>query len=199
MTRLSITLIALAALTPAFADKKNEVHFNAGPADSYPSKETNDHVTVAAVPYYTEDLAHSAFGKLNPNQYDVLPILVVIQNDTSQALRLNQLELKYILPDRSRIDPTPAAQVRFAGPGPQRPSIVQNPLPIPRKNRKSPLDVPEIEGRSFSARMLPPHESASGFFYFQSRYYPGSRLYLTGINEAASGKDIYYFEIPLQE
>ena len=151
------------------------------------------------MPYYTEELAHSAFGKVNPNQYEILPILVIIQNDTSQTLKLNQIEIKYIQADRSRIDPTPASQVRFAGPGPQRPNMpVGSPLPGLKKH-KNPLDTPEIEARGFAAKMLPPHESASGFFYFQTRYLPGSRLYLTGINEAATGKDIYYFEIPLKE
>jgi hypothetical protein len=46
--------------------------------------------------------------------------------------------------------------------------------------------------------MLPAHESANGFFYFQARMLPGAHLYLTGIQQAASGKDVFYFEIPLE-
>jgi hypothetical protein len=48
-----------------------------------------------------------------------------------------------------------------------------------------------------SAQMLPPGQSASGFFYFQTALQPGATLYLNGLYEAASGKEILYFELPL--
>jgi hypothetical protein len=47
--------------------------------------------------------------------------------------------------------------------------------------------------------MLPTGESASGFFYFQTEYKPGSRLYLTGVKDPASGKDYFYFEVPIEK
>ena len=40
-------------------------------------------------------------------------------------------------------------------------------------------------------------QSANGFFYFQTAHRQGARLYLTGIREAATGKELFYFEIPL--
>jgi hypothetical protein len=45
--------------------------------------------------------------------------------------------------------------------------------------------------------MLPPGESASGFVYFQTSHRPGSVLYITGIRDAASRRELFYFEIPL--
>ena len=61
---------------------------------------------------------------------------------------------------------------------------------------KSPLNEWEIEGR-FAAKLLPAHESANGFFYFQTSHRPGSKFYLTGIKKAATGEDILYFEVSL--
>ena len=58
------------------------------------------------------------------------------------------------------------------------------------------LDTLEIEGRSFTARLLPAGESVNGFFYFQTEPKPGAKLYLTGIKDAASGQDYFYFEVP---
>ena len=52
-------------------------------------------MTVAAVVYDTEEMTHAAFGKLNPNQYGVLPVLVIIQNDTDQALKMDHLDAEY--------------------------------------------------------------------------------------------------------
>ena len=72
--------------------------------------------------------------------------------------------------------------------------------PIPRigGKKKNPLDAAEVHGRSFAVEMLPPHDSASGFFYFNTVSYDEAVLYITGIVEAATGQELFYFEIPLE-
>jgi hypothetical protein len=65
------------------------------------------------------------------------------------------------------------------------------------KTKKNPLDAWEIEGRAFAAQMLPPGNSANGFFYFQTILQPKATIYLNGMAEAATGKEILYFEVPL--
>jgi hypothetical protein len=195
MRALLISLMAVATL--AADNNKDAAKFSPGAASSYPAKQTNDHVTVAVAAYDTEELAHTAFGKLNPNQYGVLPILVIIQNDTDQALKLEHLDVEYTGIDGRRVEATPAGEVQTLG-GTDRPDVpVARPIPIHRKH-KNPLDVWEIDGRSFAAKLLPPHESANGFFYFQTTHRPGSKFYLTGVKVAATGQDIFYFEIPFE-
>ena len=66
------------------------------------------------------------------------------------------------------------------------------------RSKKNPLDAWEVEGRAFAARMLPPNQTASGFFYFQTGLQRGATIVLNGLSEAASGKDLFYFEIPLE-
>ncbi len=186
-------------MSATFADKKVEGKFSPGPASSYSTKQTNDKVTVAVTAYDTEELAHTAFGKLDPNQYAVLPVLVIIQNDTDQALKLDRLEAQYTGVDGRRVDATPAADIQVLG-GSPRPKLTggnAGPIPLPRRKYKNPLNTVEIEGRAFAPRILPAHEAANGFFYFQTEHRPGARLYLTGVKEASTGKDILYFEIPL--
>jgi hypothetical protein len=46
--------------------------------------------------------------------------------------------------------------------------------------------------------MLPPGDSASGFFYFEARPESGDSIYLNGLHEARSGKEIMYFEFPMK-
>jgi hypothetical protein len=187
----------MAAATLLADNNKDAGKFSPGPASSYPAKQTNGHVTVAVIAYDTEELAHSAFGKLNPNQYGVLPLLVIIQNDTDQVLKLEHLEAQYTGVDGRHIDATPADEVQTLG-GAERPNVpTASPIPIHRKH-KNPLDVWEIDGRSFSAKLLPAHDSVFGFFYFQTAHQPGAKFFLTGIKVAATGQDIFYFEIPLQ-
>jgi hypothetical protein len=74
-----------------------------------------------------------------------------------------------------------------------------SPIPFPKKKKGGPLNTWEIEGRAFAAKLIPPGESASGFFYFDVENRPGSHIYLTGIKDAASGKDYFYFEVPFEK
>ena len=198
MRRLSISLTLLITAAVALADKKAETKFSPGAAASYPAKQTNDGVTVAVVAYDTGELAHTAFGKLDPNQYGVLPVLVIIQNDTDQALKLEGLRVEYTGADNRRLEPTPASEVQVLG-GAQRPAMpTGSPLP-PLRKHKNPLNVWEIEGRSFAAKLLPPHEPVSGFFYFQTAHHPEASFYLTGIKFASNGRDVLFFEIPFRK
>ena len=194
---------ALILAVPSFADKKDEAKFSPGPPSSYASKQTNENVTIAVKAYDSEELAHAAFGKLNPYQYGILPVLVIVQNDTNEALRLEGLQVQYTSFDGNQIDATPAADVPFAVYNPRRPSAgAQIPIPIPpelRKKHKSPLSGPEIQTRAFAARMLPPHDTASGFFYFQAHHRPGDSVYVSGLKDATSGKALFYFEIPFKD
>src|SRR5271154_3894886 len=123
MRALWISLIMFMGAATLVADaNKDAGKFSPGPASSYPAKQTNDHVTVAVVAYDTEELAHTAFGKLNPNQYGVLPVLVIIQNDTDQALKLEHLETEYTGVDGRQVEATPAGEVQTLG-GTDRPNI----------------------------------------------------------------------------
>lgn len=193
-------LIVLLCLTPAHAAQKERPPFSPGPISSFPSRQTIDKVTVAARPFLRHTDLSAAFGKLDPNDYGVLPVLVVIANGSDQTLSFDSLRAELLTADRRRLEATPAADVRFVY-GTPKPGA--SPVPIPGRSprlsgTKSPLGAWEIEGRAFSARMLPPGESASGFFYFQTRFRGGSTLYLTGLRQAGSGKELFYFELPLE-
>ena len=199
MKPLWLVLPLLIATVPLFADKNTAPKFAPGSASSYASKQTNDGVTIAVRTYDTEELAHSAFGDVNPYQYGILPVLVIVQNDTNETLRLDRLQASYEGLDDKRIDATPAADVPYAVESPKRPNApVASPIPI-KKKHKNPLGGGEVETRAFAARMLPPHETAYGFFYFQTHHRPGDSVYLTGIKFASSGKDVFYFEIPVKD
>jgi hypothetical protein len=159
------------------------------------TKQTNNEVVIGAVPYNTEDLAKKAFGKVHPYEHGVLPVLIIVQNNSKGAIRLERLRVQYIDASRERIDATPAADVRFLTP-PKRPNY--NPSPIPGLGRrKNPLAAAAIETRAFAAKMLPPGESAHGFFYFQTGHRGGAHIYITGLEDAAKNTELLFFDIPL--
>ena len=198
MRRVLFGLIIFLSIAVAQSTDKDKDRFTVGPAASYPTHQTSEKVTIAAIPYVSDDDTRPPFGKLNPNRYGVLPVLVVIQNDTGVALRLD-LRVKYVSATGLNIDATSADDVPYLT-GAKRPSMAPMPLPIPRKtNKKGPLNIPEITGLAFAAKLLPPGDAAHGFFYFQTSHKPGAKLYLDGIREAATGRELFYFEIPLDQ
>ncbi len=194
MKRVWIGLSILLSITVASAGDK-EKRFSPAAATSYSTKQSQGKVTVAAVPYVDDEEIRSAFGKSNPYKAGVLPVLVIVQNDSDQALRLD-LKAEYINTRDRHIEAITSRDILAAGPGPKRPNLgVGSPIPLPKK--KNPLNAWEIEGLAFSARMVPPGESVHGFFYFQSGLDPNAKLYLTGLSEAKTGKELFYFEVPL--
>jgi hypothetical protein len=193
-----VLTLSISALLFAGKDDKLQP-FRPAPASSYATKQTVGKVTIAAMPYESDAQTQEAFGKVNPNQYGVLPILVVIQNDSEEALRLADMKVAYQMRGGTSLEPTPPEDVPYVVP-PKRPPTVEFPSPLPKigpRKKKNPLSEWGIEGRAFRAQMIPPGESASGFFYFQTRHQRESSLYINGIREAATGKQLFYFEIPL--
>jgi hypothetical protein len=190
-------LALLMSIAAAFAADK-ETPFRPGPAASFPNRLTDAQITIAADPYSTPEKVKTAFGKLDPNDYGILPVLVVFQNDSTKSIRLDRLRASYNAPG-NRVDAIPAKEVRYLK-GPDRPKVLTGPAGKVKitKGKKNPLDAWEIEGRSFTAQMLPPGNSAYGFFYFQTTLQKGATIYLNGLTEAATGKELLYFEIPLQ-
>ena len=61
----------------------------------------------------TDEQTQEAFGKVNPYRSGILPVLIVMQNDGPDAIRVDKLELTYTLPDNTRIQATPAQDLRY--------------------------------------------------------------------------------------
>ncbi len=177
------------------ADTKS---FKPGEASTFKYKQTNSGVTVAVEAYVSGDKMKEAFGKLDPYEYGILPVLVVIQNDTDKTIRLDRMKVEYGA-GRNRVAATPAREVRYTK-GVERPRMIPGPTGGVKIGRvkKNPLDAWEIEGRAFAAAMLPAGQSAYGFFYFQSGLQPGATFQLSGLTEAATGKELFFFEVPMQ-
>lgn len=187
----SITLVALAAAS------NTDREFRVGPASDY-AHQTADKVTVGAKPYDTEDLTAVAFGKKTDLlKYGVLPVLVVIENKREKALDLRDVEVSLVASDGRHAGAVNPEDIPFLARHGRKPPPVQPPIPLPK--RGNPLNAPSIVTRAFAAKMLPPGDSASGFFYFEARSEPGDKLYLNGLRDARSGQEILYFEFPLEQ
>jgi hypothetical protein len=197
--RFNFVSIALATGL-AFAANPDNTTFQAKPVTEYRHRQTSEKVTVAVEQFVTDEQSKDAFGKTNPWRIGILPVLVVVRNDGANALRVDRVRFVYQLPDRTRIESTPAADLKFLR-GAKQPN--NNPVPALGgiklgKGNKNPLAAWEIEGRAFSAKVVPPGQSASGFVYFQTpATSEAASMYISGLVNALTGNELYYFEIPL--
>ncbi len=198
MRRVLVVLMSLTlTLSVVFAvDKK--AGFAPEPAASYPGHQTQEKITIGVKPYNTDALAATAFGKVKPHARGILPVWVVIQNDTGKGLSLD-VTAEFVTADGEHVEAmTPDDVVRFQGIQ-RRPGTKSSMPRLPGLNKKpkGPLNTPEIEGRALLAKLVPPGESAKGFVYFQADELKGAKLYLSGIKDAATNQPYFYFELPL--
>ncbi|MBI3665584.1 MAG: hypothetical protein HY236_05050, partial [Acidobacteria bacterium] len=195
--------ILLASLASAAAQETGR--FQPRSAASYPARQRIENLTIAVEPYESGGKVKQAFGKINFAKLGVLPILVVMANDSDRVLQLEGMRVEFITADGQRIEPIPAEDVERSGrvhPG----DIGRRPSPIPGGGvgTRGPRPASwELGAREFAARMLPARGTANGFFYFRlgrrPDRIPGSKLYVTGIRDARTGQELFYFEISLDE
>src|ERR1035438_326982 len=95
-------LALLMSIAAAFAADK-ETPFRAPAVTSMEHRQTNAPLTIGAEPYVEGDKVKVAFGKLVPYHYGVLPVLVVIQNNGHQSIRLDKLKAEYVGPNGDRV------------------------------------------------------------------------------------------------
>ncbi len=187
--------LALSAL-PAFAADKSQ--FKPEAPERYANAQKVSGLLLAADSYHDADRAKLAFGsKAKPYENGVLPVLLIVRNDSQKVINLQGIRVEYHA-DRARSAAIPASEVPFVR-GVQTPKAQGSPLPgrISVRRGKNPLDAQEIQDRAFAAPILPPGDTASGFFYFQARFRENAILYITGLVEAGTGNELFFMEVPV--
>jgi hypothetical protein len=174
--------------------------FQAGKASDY-AHQTSEQVLVGAKAFDNADLVADAFGKkADLLKYGVLPILVVVENKRDKSIDLRDVEVSLVASDGRHVEAISPEEISYLGKnGRRRPKGPGEGIPLPLPQKKNPLLSPEITGRAFAAGMLPPGDSVSGFFYFEAEAEVGDSLYITGMRDARSRKEIMYFEFPLKK
>src|SRR6476661_7473324 len=104
-------LFLFMSIAAAFAADKETEKFTVRPVTEYKARQTNAKVTIAAQAFVSDEDARPAFGKNNPYKFGILPVLLVIQNDSDKAINVDSIKVEYVTADRGRIFATPAKEV----------------------------------------------------------------------------------------
>jgi hypothetical protein len=106
--------------------------------------------------------------------------------------------------DRDKLTPTAPEDIyrRITNPHPNTNPI---PLPIPQKKVKGTIsekEKAEVESSQFVAKAVEPHNTQSGFFFFDvegiTAPMAGAHIYVSGVNDSKGG-ELMYFELPLDK
>lgn len=203
--RLALAAAFGLTVTAAWAADKE---FRPGPADRYPSRQSQNDVTVAVRAYHDPERAATAFGKTDPYKHGVLPVLVVVTNGGKNPVSLAGMKPRFVQGRNEGVEPISGDDLAYFNPKGAQPR--QNPSMIPGipgvtrpKVKRGPLARPEIVERQFKAPVVAPGETASGFFYYHVGRdrdpLSGATIYLSGLRDMTSGQELFYFEISLEE
>ncbi|MGI4855004.1 MAG: hypothetical protein ACRYF4_13280 [Janthinobacterium lividum] len=204
---LALASALLVASTPgAFAAKK--VAPPALAASAYPARETHDkeHVTIAAEPFDTR--AKGEFFRNDYAGHSILPVRIVIQNDSDAPLDLNQARFQFIAADGTKLPAATPDELnrrlfRFT-------DIKQKRIPgTPIVYRPTPVDkkiIDDDKDFSFSQTVVPPHTAASGFLFYDIKDLDdpplrGAELYVKMIHakDAAKDNELFAFSVPFDK
>jgi len=189
---LMLSLCGLVALAVVWAQST----FKAKPAAEYPSHQDLGKLKVAAVKFESDEETKPAFGKVNPNEYGVLPVYLILENTGEQTLLLDRMKVAFQF-SGGEIAPTLPGDLPYLI-SPKKPNTGPTvPIPIPLPKKKNPMGGVELQTRAWSAKTLLKGESATGFFYFQARYRKNAKIYITGIREGVTNKELFYVDVAM--
>lgn len=202
--RFSATLIAITLAVSACWAAKEFSMPKTQPAFFYPAHDhhSNENVTVALDPYDTP--AKANIFVVNYREHELLPIMLVITNDSDAPIQLSDMKAELVTSDRTRLSPDTEDDIfrRISHP---HASGTRYPIPFPTKRVKGGVNSKEwneIQSAQFKAKAVEPRSSQKGFLFFDvadiSNPLPGARFYLTGVRDS-SGNELMYFEVPLDK
>jgi hypothetical protein len=200
--------LSIALLLPLLLMAKSFVKPVAKSAINYPAHDfhRDEQVSIAADPYDNPEKA-SIFS-VNFAQHGFLPVFLVITNEGSQPISLTDIQIEMTTGSRAKLTPISPDDIYRRLSNPQandRPSSSPIPLPIPRKPVKgtiSPKQMDEIESAQFAAKAVEPHNTQSGFVFFDvsgiAQPLGGANMDITGVADA-KGRELLFFEIEMDK
>lgn len=197
-----LVVYAIAALSLPLAAKDFAKPI-AQPAKSYPAHDdhTDEKVAIGADPYDTAEKAK--IFSVNFHEHGFLPVFFVITNDGSQPVSIGNMQVTLTTANNSKLTPASPDDIYRRLANPKASTDPAIPFPIPHKKVKgtvSQKEKDEIEGSMFAARAVEPHNTQSGFLFFDvqdiSSPLAGAHIYVTGVDDA-KGTELMYFEIPV--
>jgi hypothetical protein len=202
--RITILALLLSVALIAAGDDKPFNPPRATHAKTYPAMEVHDDERVAVAIDPFDQPVKAAVFKANYKEHNILPVRVIISNDSDKTLILRDLRVQYITGRRDKIEPATNDDLYRRLASLKRPDRQRVPLPIPlpRKNKPAVATevMREVDDAMFTPVPVTAHSTYSGFLFFDISGIDvpeeGAHVFLSGMK--IDGKELFYFDIPLE-
>jgi hypothetical protein len=212
---LGILLLCLAATlaTPFAHAEKIRKPLPALPAAQYPLHDTHplEHVTIAAEPCDTKDiLPHT---RLNYFDHDMLPIRVIVTNDSELAITLDDARIVLIDTDNNTLQAATPEELQRrlftvkSATGTRLPLGLPIPITVGKKDINKDITLDDRDF-GFQTTTIAPHTTVAGYLYYDIQrpdaspndppFLTHTTLELRKVRLASTNKSLDTFEISLQ-
>ena len=174
-------------------------------ANTYPCKDVHPNERVAmAVDLYNASPKAAIFSTPY-NQEGIIPVFLVITNDSDQAVTVSNMRAELVTAQRNKLESLTSDDVfrrvaHISGSSTSPARVGPIPLPGNTQNKKAQKQYEEIMNSIFSAKAVEPHTTKSGFLFFDVRDVKqpvdGAHVFLTGVRDS-NGNELMYVEVPL--
>ena len=198
---MAATVACLIAAHGLYAAEKTPPPAKA--AAEYAAHEThaNEHVTVAAEP--CEDSKNCPFFRLNYNEHGLLPIRVIITNDSDHALSLDEARMQFLSADNDKLPAATPDDINrrlFTIKNARGTKIPIIPITVHHPVDKKILDDDRDFG--FKSTTVPPHSTLAGYLIYDVKQLDEpvlahAELYVKMIHTVDTRDELFAFTIPL--
>lgn len=203
-----IAVVLLCALPAAAYEKKAPP---ADPATSYPAKDSHDAEKVVIAADVCDTDEKCPFFRIKYVANDLLPIRVIITNNSDSTLSLDQARLQMMTENNDKIPAAIEEEVnrRMFTYKNARGTKVPLPAPLPPITVHHPVDkkiTQDFNDFGFQTTTVKPHSTLAGYLIYDIRDIKnpidGSDLYIRKVMARAEGEtenhELFAFQIPLK-
>ncbi len=200
---LATALLCLASSAVRAADHKAPA---AKAATEYAAYDThpNEHVTIAAEP--CDDPKLCSFFRVQYVQHGLLPVRVIITNDSGQPLSLNDARIQFISADNQKVPAATEDEINrriFTLHSTQSIHIPLDPIPIHR----TPVDKKISDDDAdfgFRSTTVEPHSTLAGYLFYDIKdlddpALKGGELYVKQVHTVDGKLQLFSFSIPFNK
>lgn len=204
-SRSAFLISCLIAVFAAPSAAKNFSKPQAQPAKTYPAHDdhSDEKVAIAADPYDTAEKAK--IFSIDFHDHGFLPVFFIVTNGGDQPVSIADMQVTLTTANNSKLTPASPDDIYRRLVNPHGGTKPQMPLPFPRSKVKGTItdkERNEVESSQFAARAVEPHNTQSGFLFFDiediSAPLAGAHIYVTGVDDA-NGKELMYFDISMDD
>ncbi len=185
-------LLSLNLLVAGYKIKNIEIK----PAGEYASHQSLQNLVIGARPFNTEEAILSVFDSKKLYQKQIMPVLIVVENNNDFAVRLTGSDI-YLSDAGVNLRSIPYARVLLTI-AKKKKSTYSAHEDVLLRDIKNKDMVADFERKSFGEKLIAPHSSDFGIVFFELiQLTAGTRIYIPNITNLETQQYLMFFEFAL--